>query len=142
MNESWTGPPKVSRTGRAAPSDAARDFAALARAERLARVMDSAVRLPGVGVRVGLDSVVGLLPAIGDTLTLLPAAYILATARRTGAPATLQGRMLLNVGIDWLIGLVPLAGDVADVGFKSNSRNAALLRRHLERVHGSVDRPG
>lgn len=133
----------MARTGGAAPSDrAARDFAHLARAEKLARTMDSAVRLPGVGVRVGLDSMVGLLPAIGDTLTLLPAAYILTTARRAGAPATLQARMLLNVAIDWLIGLVPLAGDVADIGFKSNSRNAALLRRHLERVHGPVDRPG
>jgi hypothetical protein len=38
--------------------------------------------------------------------------------------------MLLNVGIDLAIGLVPFAGDVADVFWKSNTRNMALLERH------------
>lgn len=35
-----------------------------------------------------------------------------------------------NLGIDWLIGLVPLLGDIFDIGWKANSRNARILREH------------
>ena len=38
--------------------------------------------------------------------------------------------MLFNVGIDIVIGCVPFLGDLADVFWKSNSRNMALLERH------------
>ncbi len=41
--------------------------------------------------------------------------------------------MLANVGIDTLVGSVPIAGSVFDIYFKASRRNAALLRRHLER---------
>ena len=37
--------------------------------------------------------------------------------------------MGLNVGIDYLLGLVPFVGDVADVWWKSNQKNIALLRK-------------
>ena len=46
--------------------------------------------------------------------------------------------MLLNVGIDVLIGAVPLLGDIFDIGWRSNSRNAALLARWLEQPHQTV----
>ena len=45
-------------------------------------------------------------------------------------PRVVQLRMLLNVGIDLLVGLVPFVGDVADVFWKSNTKNMALLERH------------
>ena len=45
-------------------------------------------------------------------------------------PRVVQLRMLLNVGIDLAIGLVPFAGDVADVFWKSNTKNMVLLERH------------
>jgi hypothetical protein len=38
--------------------------------------------------------------------------------------------MVLNAGIDMLLGLVPLLGDMADVAWKANLRNLALLERH------------
>jgi hypothetical protein len=41
-----------------------------------------------------------------------------------------QARMVLNAGIDLLIGLVPLLGDLADIAWKANLRNLALLERH------------
>jgi hypothetical protein len=37
-----------------------------------------------------------------------------------------------NLGIDWAIGLIPLIGDIFDIGWKANARNAALLRAHVE----------
>ena len=105
----------------------------LERLERLARRMDRAFRIPGTGIRVGWDGIIGLVPGVGDTLTLLPAAWILAEAHRMGAPTGLKLRMGLNTGLDWALGLVPLAGDILDIGIKSNSRNVALLRAHFER---------
>jgi hypothetical protein len=39
--------------------------------------------------------------------------------------------MILNLGVDTLVGSVPLVGDLFDVGFRANLRNAALLDRHL-----------
>jgi hypothetical protein len=38
--------------------------------------------------------------------------------------------MVLNAALDMLMGLVPLLGDLADVAWKANLRNLALLERH------------
>jgi Domain of unknown function (DUF4112) len=46
-------------------------------------------------------------------------------------PGRTLGRMLANVGLDYLVGLVPLLGDLADLAWKANRRNALLLRDHL-----------
>lgn len=103
------------------------------RLEALADLMDSRFRIPGTGLRFGLDSLVGLIPGLGDAATLLPALYIFAKARAMGAPVPLQLWMLANIGIDTLIGAIPLIGDLFDFGFKANRMNVAMLRRHLDR---------
>jgi hypothetical protein len=41
-----------------------------------------------------------------------------------------QLRMLLNVAVDLAVGFLPFVGDVADVFWKSNTKNMALLERH------------
>ncbi len=105
----------------------------LERLERLADRMDAAFRLPGTRIRIGWDSIVGLVPGIGDTLAVLPAAHIVNESRRMGASNTALARMVANVGIDYVIGLVPLLGDIFDVGFKANRRNVAILREELDR---------
>jgi hypothetical protein len=101
--------------------------------ERLAALMDSAVRIPVIGWRIGLDGLIGLVPGVGDAASLIPAGYILYKARRFDIPSSLFARMLLNVAADATLGVVPLIGDIFDFAFKSNRRNVALLRRHLER---------
>jgi len=45
-------------------------------------------------------------------------------------PRVVQLRMIMNVAVDMFIGLVPVFGDVADVFWKSNKKNFALLERH------------
>ena len=97
----------------------------------LARVLDSAVRVPGTGVRVGLDAVLGLMPVVGDVAGGVFASYVLIQAARLGAPPSVLVRMLVNVGVDSLVGTVPLVGDLFDVGWKSSTRNVALLERHV-----------
>jgi len=44
-------------------------------------------------------------------------------------------RMAYNTFIDWLIGLVPIIGDIFDMGWKGNNKNAALLRAAMEKRH-------
>lgn len=117
--------------------DRSADFTRLATAEAIARRMDNAARVPFTRITFGWDSVLGLIPGIGDTLALLPSLYILNAARLAGAPRRLLVRMAANLGIDWAIGLVPLLGDVLDVANKANLRNAALLRAHVELRHAA-----
>ncbi|MFV1575596.1 DUF4112 domain-containing protein [Phaeobacter sp. JH20_37] len=101
--------------------------------ERLAHGMDRAFRLPVIGTRIGWDSILGLVPGVGDALALAPAGYIVLSGYRMGASSGTLARMVGNIGIDALIGTVPLIGDIFDIGWKANLRNVALLRRHLEK---------
>jgi hypothetical protein len=110
---------------------AADEETSLRRVARLAYWLDDRFRIPGTNRRVGLDGLIGLVPGIGDVGTTLIAAYIVLEAARLGVPKTVLARMLANVGVDFAIGLVPLVGDLADLAWKSNRRNANLLRDHL-----------
>jgi len=92
--------------------------------------MDSAYRVPGTSIRFGWDPIVGLVPGVGDVATASFAVAILYHAYHLGVPGVVLVRMLLNVLIDLAAGLVPVAGDVADIAWKSNSLNLALLERH------------
>lgn len=114
------------------------DLDRLDRLDRLSKRLDSAFRIPGTRIRLGFDSLLGLLPGIGDVAAVTPAAYIVLESRRLGAPNSLLARQAANIGIDALVGSVPLVGDLFDVGFKANRRNVALLRAHLERRHGAA----
>lgn len=107
--------------------------AALARLDRLAGLLDSAVVIPGTRTRIGADALLNLLPGIGPLLAKGLALYLVLEAHRLGAPAGTKLRMLGNLGLDALIGLVPVAGWIGDVFFRANDRNIDLLRAHLAR---------
>ena len=110
----------------------ARERATLERAEALAKGMDAAFTIPGTSIPLGFDTIVGLVPGIGDTLSLGAAAFIAGHGSQLGAGKRHYARMGVNVFVDWLIGLVPLIGDIFDIGWKGNLRNAALLRELAE----------
>ena len=97
--------------------------------ERLAWLLDDLFRVPILGWRFGLDALIGLIPGIGDTSTALASFYILASAVRHGVPKITLLRMGMNIGFDYLIGSLPVVGDIADVWWKSNKKNIALLRK-------------
>lgn len=104
----------------------------LERAEGLARTMDAAFTIPGTSIPLGVDTLIGLIPGIGDTVSLGIAAFIVGHGQHMGAGKRHYAQMGFNVFIDWLIGLVPLIGDIFDIGWRGNLRNAALLRRLAE----------
>jgi Domain of unknown function (DUF4112) len=103
----------------------------LIRITRLARVMDTAWRIPFTKWRFGLDSVLGLIPGAGDAINLGLSAYALLLAHRLGAPPALLVRMAGNAAIDFGIGSIPVVGDVFDLFFKSNTRNLRMLSEYL-----------
>jgi hypothetical protein len=93
-------------------------------------LLDNAYRVPGTNIRFGWDALVGLIPGAGDIVTALLAAGIIVQAHQMRVPRVIQLRMIANVLIDLGIGIVPFFGDVADVFWKANSKNFALLERH------------
>ncbi|WP_376692446.1 DUF4112 domain-containing protein [Wenzhouxiangella sp. EGI_FJ10409] len=112
------------------PDDVSRET--LARLQQLSNLMDRAFVIPGTGIRFGLDSVVGLIPVIGDTATVAVSGYIYSFAKKAGVPRRKRLRMAWNIFIDWLIGLVPVLGDAFDVAFKANSKNVQIIMAHVE----------
>ncbi|MCS7467218.1 DUF4112 domain-containing protein [Stieleria sp. ICT_E10.1] len=109
----------------------------LARVRKFAGWMDDKFALPGTRVRFGLDTLVGLLPGVGDAATAVVGLWLIGEAFRMKASTGVLIRMCGNVLIDATLGAVPIAGDLFDWYWKSNRRNAVLLEKHLnKRVAG------
>ncbi|MCI0488129.1 MAG: DUF4112 domain-containing protein [Blastocatellia bacterium] len=101
------------------------------RLERLAFILDQAIRIPGTNIRFGLDPIISMLaPVVGDSITTLLSVYIVIASIRYGLPKGVIARMVFNVAVDYLIGTVPAVGDLFDFAWKANSRNMKLLERH------------
>jgi hypothetical protein len=103
----------------------------LRRLSTIARLMDTAIGIPGTRLRFGADSVFGLVPVVGDAGGALVGLYMVNEARRLGVPSEKLARMVGNVAADALIGAVPVAGDIFDVFFKSHRRNMDLILDHF-----------
>ncbi|HEY8165715.1 MAG TPA: DUF4112 domain-containing protein [Gemmatimonadaceae bacterium] len=102
----------------------------VARVRSVARILDTALRIPGTDIRFGLDSILGLVPALGDVSGAVLSGYIIIASARLGVPPAVVVRMILNVAVDTGLGAVPLIGDVFDVAWRANIRNAELLEKH------------
>ena len=82
-----------------------------------------------LGRKVGWDAIVGLVPVVGDIAMAVVGAYPIYVARKHNLGKTLQARMAANLLIDWAVGEIPVLGDLFDVAFKANLKNADLLER-------------
>lgn len=101
---------------------------------KLSRLMDSAIRIPGIGFRIGLDPIIGLIPGAGDLISTAFSTYIIFLAARFGLPREILVKMILNISLEAVVGTVPLVGDLFDAYYKSNIRNLKLLEQHLDVV--------
>lgn len=105
------------------------------RIETMEMLLESSFSVPGTNYRFGLDAVVGLVPVLGDAVTMGLAAYLVWEASNLGMPKWKLVRMAGNIGFDALIGAVPVVGDAADFFFKSNTRNLKIVKKHLDKHH-------
>ena len=118
----------------AGPYDAVSRRAALDRLDMLATAFDTAFIVPGTSIRFGVESLMRLVPGIGDVAASALSFYLLYEASRLGVPKLLLARMAANVLLEGAVGVVPVAGDAFDVMFRANRRNIALLRAHFART--------
>lgn len=106
--------------------------------ERIALLMDKAVRIPGTDIRFGLDPIIGFfLPVAGDAIGAIVSAYIVFISVRYGLPKIVIARMVFNIAADFVVGSIPFLGDAADFVWKVNTRNLRLLNKHASGERGS-----
>lgn len=105
------------------------------RLEAMEGLLERAFVIPGIGQRVGLDSIVGLVPVVGDVVTASMGAWLVWEARNLGMSKLHLLRMAGNVGFDTAIGAIPLVGDLFDFAFRSNTRNIRIIRRYMDKHH-------
>ena len=105
------------------------------RIEMMEAVLEGLFVIPGTKRRVGMDSLIGLVPVVGDIATAAMGAWIVWEARNLGLSKWQLTRMAANVGVDTLVGAIPFAGDIFDFLYKSNTKNLRIIRKHLDRHH-------
>ncbi len=105
------------------------------RIEALEMLLERSMVLPGTNYRIGLDTIVGLVPVVGDIITAVMGGYIVWEARNLGLPKWKLWHMMGRIGLDTAVGAVPVVGDAFDVVYRSNSRNLRSIKKHLDRHH-------
>lgn len=98
-------------------------------AEWIADLLDNRLRI--LGIPVGLDALLGVMPGAGDAVAAVLSGYLVVIAYRRGLPASAINRMVGNILLDFFLGLVPILGDFTDIFFRSNQRNLQILRQHI-----------
>ena len=105
------------------------------RVEALEKLLERAFQIPGTKIPFGLDSIIGLVPVLGDLITAAMGAYIVWEARNLGMSKWQLIRMTANVGIDTAIGAIPIVGDAFDLVWRSNTKNLRIIKKHLDKHH-------
>ena len=106
-----------------------------ARVEAMEKLLERSFVIPGTKIPFGLDSIIGLVPVLGDVVTAAMGAYMVWEARNLGMSKWHLLRMTANVGVDTVLGAIPLVGDAFDLVFRSNSKNLRIIKKHLDKHH-------
>lgn len=102
---------------------------ALLKAQKLANLLDTAVKLPFIPIRIGLDSIVGVIPGASDALMLFVSLRIVWLGKSLGMPKALIAQMVKNSAIDFGLGFIPFVGDIVDIFYKANQKNVRIMER-------------
>ena len=105
------------------------------RVEALEHIMEGLFEIPGTNRKVGLDTLLSLVPVLGSSTAAVIGAYLAWEARNLGMSKWHVARMGGNVGVDWLLGMIPIIGVIPDFFFRSNTRNLRIIRKHLDKHH-------
>ncbi|KAK9253717.1 hypothetical protein V1507DRAFT_388310 [Lipomyces tetrasporus] len=109
------------------------DTQVLTKVKRRAYHLDMYFGVCCCGMAIGWSGIIALIPGIGDLIAAYLSYCVVNAAGKIdgGMPGWLYTKMMTNVIIDFALGLVPLLGDVVDILYKANSRNALLLEKYL-----------
>ena len=87
------------------------------RIEMMEMILERSFTVPGSSRTFGMDSIIGLIPVIGDFVSAGLGAYIVWEARNLGLPKWKIWRMAGNIAFDTAVGAVPVAGHLFDFLF-------------------------
>jgi predicted RNA-binding Zn-ribbon protein involved in translation (DUF1610 family) len=111
----------------------------LNRLDAVATTMDNRWRIPIVGVEVGVDPVIGLIPGVGDLIAMAISAWIVLKGIMLGAPNTVLAKMTGALLVEGLLGHVPVVGDVIDFFWTMNVNNVSRLQSARDQLTGSTN---
>lgn len=113
-------------------TEAQREVPQLRMIDTYSRLLDTKFRIPGTEMRFGVDFLLGLIPGAGDIVSLGMSGVLIATMAKNGASPMLAARMLFNVALDAIVGTVPIVGNLFDLVYKANYRNAVLMSEYYK----------
>jgi Domain of unknown function (DUF4112) len=93
---------------------------------------DNRFKIPVIGTRFGLDSLLGVIPYFGDIFGFGMSAILIGVMAKRGVSFSLLFKMLGNIFVDAAVGIIPVVGDIFDVRHKANQKNYNLLKAHYE----------
>lgn len=99
------------------------DHIALAR--RITYLMDT--KFSVFGVKFGIDPLLDVIPGLGNILAAATSCYLFWIAKELRVPTSVYWKMAWNISVDYVLGAIPVAGVVADIFYRSNVKNFALL---------------
>lgn len=104
----------------------------------MADLLDNKFKI--LGMKFGIDPILGLIPVGGDLVSLIFAMYIVWVGIKMKLPQDKIAKMIGNVLMDFGAGLIPILGDIADIAFKPNLKNLKILKQHSEKdiVEGEI----
>ena len=105
------------------------------RVEAMEKLLENSFTVPGVNYRIGLDSIVGLVPVVGDVVTAAMGMWLVWEAKNLGLPRWQLWRMTGTVAFDTAVGAIPVVGDAFDFLFRSNTKNLKVIKAHLDKHH-------
>lgn len=92
---------------------------------------DDGFLIPVLKKRIGFDPIIGLIPGIGDIVTLLFHIIPFYMALKLKVSIWVLARMVLNSAIDLGVGSIPVLGDIFDFFFLAHRRNFKLINSYV-----------
>lgn len=99
-------------------------------ARRITYLMDT--KFSVFGIKFGIDPLLDVIPGLGNILGAATSCYLFWIARQLHAPRTVYWKMAWNITLDYLLGAIPVAGILADLFYRSNVKNFALLEKYFD----------
>ena len=97
------------------------------RLKRLSERLDETFTIPGTDYKIGIESIIGVIPLIGDLIGGIISTYIMYSGIKIGVSPRIIAQMAANIAIDFAIGSIPIIGDLFDFIWKANKKNVELI---------------
>ena len=99
------------------------------RLKRLSERLDETFTIPGTDYKIGIESIIGAIPIVGDLIGGVISTYIMYSGIKMGASPRVITQMAVNITIYFAVGSIPIVGDLFDFVWKANKKNVKLIEK-------------